>query len=299
VEDFALPKQSGKSLYRLLPKRYYILLAMGLICALSAIRLCLTSSKDFDAWTQFLQEDAARITREIKMLPTPESFTIVLKGSRLDMIQQSLDAHSRCPSVEDVVIDFDGMEHIPESLLSHRTGKVGHILEGLSTQGLFLLEEGIVLSCDEIEKAFIEWKRDPRRMVGFFGYRAFDNTGRPNKSYGALGTELVPPGSGSYSLLSDRAMFIHPRYFEAVPIVAEAACCHLLLSMQVSAVSSQTPLVMRSTPRELLDPSSSPALSSLRGRDGGTEGCSTNCVPRWLLPTESTPFREEGKSILG
>jgi hypothetical protein len=151
VDDFALPKKPAKSLFRSFYKRYYLLLVLGMCCALSAIRQSLTSSKESDTWTRFLQDDASRIIQEIKRIPTPDAFTIVLKGSRLDMIQQSLDTHARCPSVADVVIDYDGMEYIPESLLSHRTGKVGRIAS-LSTQSLFLLDEGIVLSCDEIEK---------------------------------------------------------------------------------------------------------------------------------------------------
>jgi hypothetical protein len=144
--------------------------------------------------------------------------------------------------------------------------------------------------------AFVEWKRDPRRVVGFFGYRTIESTDYPNESSGALETELVPSGSGSYSLLSDRAMFIHPRYFDALPMAT--SCCHLLLSMQVTAASSQAPIVIRSLPRELLDATSNPPLTSLRG---GTraEGCNKKCVPHWLLPNESNPLREEGKTILG
>ena len=140
--------------FRLAFKRYYALLALGICCSIGAIlqsTTYTTNTTEFNSWTRFLEQDAARVTREIKKSPTPESFIIVLNGGRLDLIQQSLDAHVRCPSVEDIVINFDGMDHPPEYLLSHRTTDLEHV-NSLDAQSLFLLNEGVMLSCDELEK---------------------------------------------------------------------------------------------------------------------------------------------------
>ena len=154
--------------------------------------------------------------------------------------------------------------------------------------------------------AFAEWKRDRRRVVGFFGYRSIDSSSG-SKKRSKYDTTMVPSGSGPYSMVSDRAMFIHRRYLEVLPTKPESSsssCCHLLLSMQVVAASSRAPLVVRSKPRELLDGrtyTSNPAVSTHRlGQSvpNTDNECSNACVPKWLRPSDSTQLREEGNSIL-
>jgi hypothetical protein len=145
---------------------------------------------------------------------------------------------------------------------------------------------------------FVEWKRDPRRIVGFFGYRFTVSDDMPESPTRGLQAEQVPSGSGPYSLLSDRAMFIHSRYIDALPKSKGTPFCHLLLSMQVTAMSSQAPVVMRSRPREQLYATFNQATASLRG-GGDIRVCTRKSIPQWLLPNASNPLREEATSILG
>jgi hypothetical protein len=70
-------------------------------------------------WRRFLQEDAPRMQEDIRKGSPGKDFTILLKGSRLDLIQQSLDTHSRCSLVREIQVDFDGSENLLETLLSH------------------------------------------------------------------------------------------------------------------------------------------------------------------------------------
>ena len=145
----------------------------------------------------------------------------------------------------------------------------------------------------------MEWKRDPRRLVGFFGYRRLDSMDIPTVSSASLETERVASGSGPFSLLSDRAMFIHQKYLDATQFSRETSCCHLLLSMQIAAGSPRAPIVMKSRPRELLDTNPIPDATSLRGgQEDQAEGCSSQCTSRWLQQIESNLLRE-GKTVLG
>jgi hypothetical protein len=84
--------------------------------------------------------------------------------------------------------------------------------------------------------------------------------------------EPVATGSGSYSLVSDRAVFAHKLYISSMPMYNyHSSCCKLLLSLQVSAVSGKAPALIKAHPLEL----SSTQLTAVE------EDCK-ECIPDWL-----------------
>jgi hypothetical protein len=142
----------GKKKNPKVPHLFYYSLASIILCfSLAAIKSSDSNARKYAIWRRFLEQDAPRIQNEIQAGSPGNDFTIRLKGSRLDLMQQSLDAHSRCSSVKQIQIDFGGSQHIPEMLLSHEVGKASPI-DTISTSGVFLLSEDVILPCDEIEK---------------------------------------------------------------------------------------------------------------------------------------------------
>ena len=161
----------------------------------------------------------------------------------MDLLKQSLDAHSRCSSVGEIQIDFRGSEDdFPQTLLRYGAGKATIVRES-STAGVFLLNEGMMFSCEDLDNAFKTWKKDPRRVVGFVGAPSDKNRF----------TAVKGSQSGLYSVLSDRATFVHSLYLDALSAFSSETCCDLLLSMQVSLISKVAPLLMKATPRYIVE----------------------------------------------
>jgi hypothetical protein len=256
------------------------------------------------------------------------AFTILLGGGRIDLLQQSLDAMSSCPSVQSINIDYHPATttnknnyvdqssvpgiHIPPSLLSHSSGKVEPAMTSLSqetttvsspkiasvaTDAVFLLQEGIILSCPELEKGFRTWKIDPSRLVGFFGYRGMNTHGLSG------GVIPVESGTGSYAYVADRAVFTHRAYLETLPLHETAVderegsgggCCDdVSLSLKVSLAMGTSPVVLKAKPIDLLEGSGKHRTSTLHrttklATGKQTQGwnrqklSSCNCSPSWL-----------------
>lgn len=177
---------------------------------------------------------ARRLVRKIQQKPVHHTkFTILLSGSRIDLLQQSLDFHARCPMVANILIDWDDSSDIPEILLEHSSRKVHSMKETvIPTEGAFLLKEGLVFTCAEMQRAFHEWKLDPVRLVG-----------------------LAPLcKTCRYNLISDSAAFIHRLFLKARPVLKDPTCQHLALSAQLAARTSKTPInVLARTRIELLE----------------------------------------------
>jgi hypothetical protein len=300
---------------------YRVLVSIAACFSLAAIKSSLSVSVQHETWNRFLQDDAQRIQQEIRTGSTGKDFTILLRGSRLDLLQQSLETHSRCASVNEIQVQFEGFERLPETVLAHPSGKVVPS-NTISTEGVFLLSDDVLLSCEELEKgkeskgcvrprckrcfahsftlpstAFQTWRTDPSRLVGFFGFRP---TGSEKSSRSAanpeIGLEPVPIGSGPYSLVSDRAVFVHRLYLDSIPSRKDLSCCQVLLSLQVSAASAKSPVVMRANPRELLDSNS---MSSLLRGGHDISDCSSSCITEWSRSSGMDGLRDESANILG
>lgn len=161
----------------------------------------------------------------------------------MDLLKQSLDAHSRCSSVGEIQIDFRGSEDdFPQILLRYGAGKATVVRQS-STAGVFLLNEGMIFSCEDLDNAFKTWKKDPRRVVGFVGVPADSE----------LVSQVQGSQSGPYSVLSDRAIFVHSLFLDALSPFTSGTCCDELLSIQVSLLSRVAPLLMKATPRYIVE----------------------------------------------
>lgn len=130
---------------------------------------------------------------QAKILHNPPgyTFTIILRGSRLSVLRTAVKRYQDCPGVHAIQLDWTGTDSPPpplDFLDSPKTEQAG----SKTRKSVLLLDESVSLSCDDIARGFIEWKRDPVRSVGFF--------------------PLVLE-NGSYALLSDRALFVHRSYY--------------------------------------------------------------------------------------
>lgn len=106
----------------------------------------------YNSWSYFLNKQAAPLLQQIRQDHLGESFTVVLKGSRLDFLQQAVDAYSMCSSVKEVQIDFVSKD-VPATILA--LGDKVSTVRAIETSGTFLVSEDVILSCRELEKGKI------------------------------------------------------------------------------------------------------------------------------------------------
>ena len=177
-----------------------------------------TYSEETRQWKRFFRRKAPRIVNKISShKPQSREFTIRLKGQRLDLMLQSLDFHAQCPFVHGVQIDWTGGDasnnnsnNIPQAIMHHKSGKVQTLSEKLATPAVFLLDEDVLLTCEEMERgktcssctkllllyapilvlrysmyllscfpffllapstAFNEWRVDASKLVGFYPFQ--------------------------------------------------------------------------------------------------------------------------------
>lgn len=139
---------------RLLPiPPHYVLLLFSVLVAFKSIIATLDyQSTEYREWQRLQYETAPIILEEIKRQAPGKEFSILLKGSRLDFMQQALDNYSRCASVREIQMDMDGFEIPLDSLVLHHTaGKISP-RRSFPTKGVLQLADDVVLSCDEIER---------------------------------------------------------------------------------------------------------------------------------------------------
>lgn len=132
---------------------YYTFAFISTIFLFAVIKsdpISVEEANQYRSWRFFLQKQAPMIIRQIRQDAPGKSFTILLKGNRLDFVQQSIDAHSVCSSVEEVQIDFDGSTAVPQTILA-RSAKVSPI-RSITTSAVLLLSDDVILTCDELEK---------------------------------------------------------------------------------------------------------------------------------------------------
>ena len=97
---------------------HYVLLLFSISVAFKSIIATLDyQSSEHREWQRLQYETAPIILEEIKRQSPGKEFSILLKGSRLDFMQQALDNYSRCSSVREIQMDMDGFEIPLDSLL--------------------------------------------------------------------------------------------------------------------------------------------------------------------------------------
>eukprot|EP00978_Attheya_sp_CCMP212_P032295 scaffold125465_cov49-Attheya_sp.AAC.2 len=263
---------------------------------------------------------------------------------RNDFLINSLDAHSKCSSVDSVKVLWSGKPStIPNGVIDHESGKVtvvqskeAHFEKG-KTDAVLLLNDDVIFSCDEITRgkiveeiqsrlfllvdqkshvelvpsntcpcllsvlAFKVWKQSPDRLVGFFPF-SHERETRSWTSIGHFGLEEVKAGEGDYTLVSDRAVFVHRLFLGSsniLPSFGGAAvhqpCDSVALSLRVTAISSKPPIAISASPMDL---NSSNIIQKLRKNDDQRRNDkSAMCLASWMagldtmdLPTESVTF---------
>ena len=156
-EEWLVPedKMERKSLGKRKPLSafviYAIVVSAALVCVILTVGVTKRSFRvrqQQDKWKKFLQKDAVALKKSIRRKKPAKEYTIVLKGSRLDLIQQSLDAHSKCSSVREIQTELLDSKALTFSFNS----KAVPLSDTFSTDGVFLLSEDVVLSCEEIER---------------------------------------------------------------------------------------------------------------------------------------------------
>lgn len=131
--------------------------------------------------------------------------------------------------------------------------------------------------------AFKAWKKDPTRLVGFFGYQQTNDNPASFRGSSLSSSDFQPVTSGlsPYSLVSDRAVFVHTQYISSLPLYNDrSSCCQLLLSLQISAVSGKAPALIKANPRELSGANVLNGLVDWGNED--SEPCFGECIPSWL-----------------
>lgn len=148
-DDKAFRRRRSRYLILIL---FYTMLTSSIACvAWVVVKPALQEALQQKKMRRFLHNDAAKLKKTIQRESPDKDYTILLKGSRLDLIQQSLDAHSKCSSLREIQVELDGADSLPEALFSHHAVKAAHS-DNFSTNGIFLLSEDLVFSCEEIER---------------------------------------------------------------------------------------------------------------------------------------------------
>jgi hypothetical protein len=138
----------------------YVVYAFAALVGLSSllsIKSNIVSNEDTAKWKHFNNYHVPIVRKAFTKYEPEDYYTIVLRGSRLDLLQQSLDSFSECRSVKEIQVDYRGGE-LPIALSAHDSRKVGPLSETTPTNALFLLREGIIMSCNEIEKGKLRLK---------------------------------------------------------------------------------------------------------------------------------------------
>ena len=107
--------------------------------------------------------------------------------------------------------------------------------------------------------AFQEWRLDPSRLVGFYPFHHQATAGPESDETFRL--RQVSLGQGAYSMLSDRAVFVHNSYLRNFPAIPDK-CQRLGLSIAVSSVTSKPPVAVMSNPQTTRQPDRQSAMLS-------------------------------------
>jgi len=187
-------------------------------------------------------------------------FTIRLSVShgRMDILRNSIDSHSACGRVKQIQVDWRSDVDVPEVIMEQ--DKVVIVksqvssswdVGAISTNGVLLLSDDVVLTCKELDTAFEIWKQNPDRMVGFFPYHY--NQSPQNLSNLFTHPYKLTPTQRNYSILSDRASFLHRLYLRTMEpwMTSETPCKSIALSLKIASISNKSPMVVASKPLQI------------------------------------------------
>lgn len=150
-EHGPVPRSRRQSSWSHRSNLFYSLVFLLGLSLLTAMKSRSSLSPERARWNHFLINDVPIVRKALSDYEPEDQYSIVLKGNRLDLLLQSLDGFARCQSVKEIQLNYAG-GNVPISLLSHDSNKVLPPGKALSTEALFLLSEGVLLSCNEMEK---------------------------------------------------------------------------------------------------------------------------------------------------
>ena len=163
--------------------------------------------------------------RSAKVAHKETGLTVLLSGSRINLLHQSLETFENCDKVRQIQINWTSSDDsFPVNLLSHDTNKVVALSPSsdFETDAVMLLEESVQLTCEDLERAFHQWKLDPSRIVGF-----------------------LPDNDQVFSQVSDQAVLVHRYYVSKMPQrMNDDPCQHFSLSVFITAISGKSPVVL-------------------------------------------------------
>ena len=204
----------------------YQLITMFWIILLLGLWSILESMRQSEKWQMPSRRLVVKIgKRSAKVSHKEKGLTVLLTGSRINMMHQSVETYNTCEKVRQIQINWTSTDDsFPVTLLSHDTNKiVAHSAStDFETDAVMLLDEGVRLTCEDLERAFQQWKLDPSRIVGF-----------------------LPDNDEVFSQVSDQAVLVHRYYVSKMPQrMNDKPCQHFALSVFVTAVSGKGPVVL-------------------------------------------------------
>lgn len=152
-------------------------------------------------WNYMSRRKIRKMMRKLQSTNVKSEVSVVLKGSRVDLLLSSLQHHARCPMIRSMHIQWTDEGEIPLRL--SRNEHVAPDSEAPATDAVLLLDEGILFSCREIERALNEWHHDRAHLVG-----------------------LLPPAS--HGLVSDSAAIVHRLLLPVLPDLGQHDPCQPL-----------------------------------------------------------------------
>jgi len=222
-----------------------ILLMASISILLSSMIITIYSSTQ----EVIMESDVGIIEEILKENRNQDTFTIYLdiQHKRLDILKNSIDSHSSCPSVSQIIVHWNMDIDPPSSLLNNAKVVIARKAATFSTSAVFLLHDDLIFTCKELDRGFYTWKQHATQMVGFFPYHYQTKPKLFGKSFEILDTNET---LNQYSILSDRASFVHRMYlgiFQNPP----SPCNQIAVSIQITSVSSRPPILMAGKPLEL------------------------------------------------
>ena len=225
------------------PQSMGLLVAVIMIVTLVAVP-AIHRRFDFQLWKNAFDKEARIVLNDIRSSQLGSTFTVVLKGRRLDLLKRAIDAYSQCSEVSEIQVDYQGdVGGFPHYLHRYGGGKVAPA-GPISTSAAFVADEGVIFSCEDLQNAFMIWKRDPRRLVSFPADRY---------SHHVPGRSLHVPNLMNEGMPRHDSAFVHRRYLElAAPVMMPTSCSPRLLAVEVTAISSKAPVLVEASPRQIL-----------------------------------------------
>lgn len=196
-------------------------------------------SFEFRRWKTAFETEAKAVIKEIQRSRPGTTFTVLVKGGRIDLLKRTVDAYSRCSIVNEIQIDYTGgTNSFPQVLNRYGAGKVAK-LGALTTSAVLLVNEGETFSCGDLQHSFEVWKKDPRRLLAFLGggHNNWDSTRDMNASIRRHSSALL----------------IHRRYTTLpASLKPPKECEEALFPAQVAAISKRAPLLYKAEVRSVL-----------------------------------------------